>query len=415
MRERRTCRRSPAWASPRESRARNSQPRSRRRRCAIASSAASSRTVPGTTLNGDPKLRVPNTTNISFDGIEAESLLIALDLEGVAVSTGSACSSGSLEPSHVLRAMGGSHARTRNSLRFSLGPENTAEEVDFVLGVLPGLVTRLRGLTAHGGRAPLAMRIVVAMSGGVDSSVAASLLAEAGHDVIGLSMQLYDQRESPEAFGSCCSLDDSAGRPPCGSVHRHPALPGQLRGRVPGRRSCAISSDEYAVGPHADSLRALQCRSEVRAPRRARRWLRRRLGRDRPLRAVAFDEDRRGFKPAAQPDADKDQSYFLFSLTQDQLAHAVFPVGHLTKPEVRAHAARLGLAVAEKPDSHEICFVPDGDAAGFVERQMPDAPRGGDRLSIRPAACSDSTRACIASRSVSGRASAWPPALRSTC
>jgi cysteine desulfurase len=104
-------------------------------------------TVPGTTLNGDPKMRVPNTTNISFDGIEAESLLIALDLEGVAVSTGSACSSGSLEPSHVLRAMGGTHARTRNSLRFSLGPENTAEEVDFVLGVLPGLVTRLRGLT----------------------------------------------------------------------------------------------------------------------------------------------------------------------------------------------------------------------------------------------------------------------------
>jgi cysteine desulfurase len=103
--------------------------------------------VSGTTLNGDPKMRVPNTTNISFDGIEAESLLIALDLEGVAVSTGSACSSGSLEPSHVLKAMGGSHARTRNSLRFSLGPENTREEVDFVLGVLPTLVTRLRGLT----------------------------------------------------------------------------------------------------------------------------------------------------------------------------------------------------------------------------------------------------------------------------
>ncbi len=104
-------------------------------------------TVSGTTLNGDPNMRVPNTTNISFDGIEAESLLIALDLEGVAVSTGSACSSGSLEPSHVLKAMGGSHARTRNSLRFSLGPENTREEVDFVLGVLPTLVTRLRALT----------------------------------------------------------------------------------------------------------------------------------------------------------------------------------------------------------------------------------------------------------------------------
>jgi cysteine desulfurase len=103
--------------------------------------------VPGTSVNGDVHERVPNTTNISFDGIEAESLLIALDLEGVAVSTGSACSSGSLEPSHVLRAMGGSNARTRNSLRFSLGPENTGADVDFVLDVLPRLVVKLRGLT----------------------------------------------------------------------------------------------------------------------------------------------------------------------------------------------------------------------------------------------------------------------------
>src|SRR5262249_25941423 len=103
--------------------------------------------VPSTSINGDVNGRVPNTTNISFDGIEAESLLIALDLEGGAVSTGSACSSGSLEPSHVLRAMGGSNARTRNSLRFSLGPENTDAEVEFVLSVLPGLVTKLRGLT----------------------------------------------------------------------------------------------------------------------------------------------------------------------------------------------------------------------------------------------------------------------------
>ncbi len=103
-------------------------------------------TVPGTTRNGDPQPRVPNTTNISFEGIEAESLLIALDLEGVAVSTGSACSSGTLEASHVLRAMGLPASRTRNSLRFSLGSQTTAEEVDFVAGVLPALVARLRTL-----------------------------------------------------------------------------------------------------------------------------------------------------------------------------------------------------------------------------------------------------------------------------
>jgi len=103
--------------------------------------------VPGTTVNGDPQNRVPNTTNISFDRVEAESLLIALDLEGIAVSTGSACSSGTLEPSHVLRAMGLSTHRTQNSLRFSLGQFSTQAEVDRVLEVLPRLVEKLRSLT----------------------------------------------------------------------------------------------------------------------------------------------------------------------------------------------------------------------------------------------------------------------------
>jgi len=102
--------------------------------------------VPGTVVNGDPARRVPNTTNISFEAIEAESLLIALDLEGVAISTGSACSSGSLEPSHVLKAMGLPNARARNSLRFSLGPTTTSDEIDFIVGVLPRLVGRLRQL-----------------------------------------------------------------------------------------------------------------------------------------------------------------------------------------------------------------------------------------------------------------------------
>jgi cysteine desulfurase len=107
--------------------------------------------VPGTTVNGDAERRVPNTTNVSFDGVEAEALLIALDLEGVAVSTGSACSSGSLEPSHVLRAMGLGAARTRNSLRFSLGPATTSAEIDSVLRVLPPLVGKLRRLTRTAG------------------------------------------------------------------------------------------------------------------------------------------------------------------------------------------------------------------------------------------------------------------------
>ena len=103
--------------------------------------------VPGTAVNGDRARRVPNTTNISFDAVEAESLLIALDLEGVAVSTGSACSSGTLEPSHVLRAMGLPSPRTQNSIRLSLGAGNTDAEVDFVVSKLPGLVDKLRSLT----------------------------------------------------------------------------------------------------------------------------------------------------------------------------------------------------------------------------------------------------------------------------
>jgi len=105
------------------------------------------RAVPGTAVNGAAEARVPNTTNISFERVEAESLLIALDLEGIAVSTGSACSSGTLEPSHVLRAMGLPTHRTQNSLRFSLGMFSTQEEVDHVVDVLPRLVEKLRGLT----------------------------------------------------------------------------------------------------------------------------------------------------------------------------------------------------------------------------------------------------------------------------
>jgi cysteine desulfurase len=109
-------------------------------------------TVPGTAINGAREPRVPNTTNISVEGVEAESLLIALDLEGIAVSTGSACSSGTLEPSHVLRAMGLPTHRTQNSIRLSLGAGNTDAEVDRFLATLPQVVAKLRTLTRAGVR-----------------------------------------------------------------------------------------------------------------------------------------------------------------------------------------------------------------------------------------------------------------------
>ena len=108
--------------------------------------------VPNTDVNGARDARVPNTTNISFERIEAESLLIALDLEGVAVSTGSACSSGTLEPSHVLKAMGLSSHRAQNSIRFSLGASNTDDQIDHVISILPRIVTKLRSLSAVASR-----------------------------------------------------------------------------------------------------------------------------------------------------------------------------------------------------------------------------------------------------------------------
>jgi cysteine desulfurase len=108
--------------------------------------------VSGSERNGAVSPRVPNTTNISFDRVESESLLIGLDLEGIAVSSGSACSSGTLEPSHVLKAMGLPHLRTLSSIRFSLGAANTDEDVERVISALPPLVEKLRSLTTVGGR-----------------------------------------------------------------------------------------------------------------------------------------------------------------------------------------------------------------------------------------------------------------------
>lgn len=100
-----------------------------------------------TGLNGEGAPRVPNTTNIYFDGIEGEALVIALDLKGLAVSTGAACSSGAIEPSHVLTAMGLSRERAKASIRFSFGKQNTEEDVEFALGLIPETVARLREIS----------------------------------------------------------------------------------------------------------------------------------------------------------------------------------------------------------------------------------------------------------------------------
>jgi tRNA-specific 2-thiouridylase len=217
------------------------------------------------------------------------------------------------------------------------------------------------------------MRIVVAMSGGVDSSVAAALLHEAGHEVVGLSMQLYDQREATgHGFGRCCSLDDlhDARRVAAsiGIKHYVLNLERQFKDTV-----IANFVGEYAAG--RTPIPCTHCNSDLKFSTLVDR-------------AAGFDASTVGTGHYAQlsddpqtgrrrllrgRDASKDQSYFLFALTQQQLQAATFPVGGLTKPEVRAYARERGLPVADKPDSQEICFVPDGDYAQFVERQAPDA------------------------------------------
>ncbi|WP_366556274.1 tRNA 2-thiouridine(34) synthase MnmA [Aquibaculum sediminis] len=226
---------------------------------------------------------------------------------------------------------------------------------------------------------PAQTRVVVAMSGGVDSSVTAALLQAEGYDVVGITLQLYDHGAAIAKKGACCAGQDihDARRVAETLGFPHYVLDYESRFRDSVMEEFA---DSYLRGE--TPIPCVRCNQSVK--------FRDLLGTARDLGAEALATGhyvRRRMGPQGPEmhvaeDADRDQSYFLFATTREQLDFLRFPLGDLPKREVRALAERFGLAVADKPDSQDICFVPNGSYARVVEKLRPGAIDPGDIVDL---------------------------------
>ena len=215
-------------------------------------------------------------------------------------------------------------------------------------------------------------RVLVGMSGGVDSSVAAALLARAGHDVIGVSLQLYDHSDGGKA-ARCCSPEDflDARR-----VARQVGIPYYVINQEEAFRREVLDDFARAYRSGRTPNPCVRCNAGVKFEALAA------LADDLGADHVATGHYARRVDDTLwrAHDRQKDQSYFLFDLTPAQLGRAIFPLGEMTKAQVRHEAELLGLATAGKPESQDICFLEDGDYRSFLKRHEEDGPaeQGGE-------------------------------------